>query len=998
MPITKITIPKSLKNFVYTDSSIYDYNQSAFEGCESLKQVVFEQGVTEVINNLFTCTYLEEITIPNTVTTIGKNAFVECSMLANVVLPKTITSIGSNAFYHCTSLKEISIPKSTSTIGSQAFASSGLTSIVLPTAVTNISNVFNSCSDLSSVTLSKRTTNISGAFKNCTALESITLPATITDAASAFSGSGLKNVTFEDGFSAIPNSMFSNADKLENITIPDTVTKIESSAFYDCDALTEISIPDSVQSLGSSAFSGCDNLQKVVLGNGITALNEQTFYKDTKLSDVKLPNKLKTISSDVFYNCDALKKIELPETLYRISSRAFYDCDSLESIDLSNVSDIYSEAFRDCDSLASVNFGSYISSIGESAFRKLPMLTEVRIPSPIATLSNYAFAENVALENAYIPSSVTTINDYAFSYPDIMTIHGVKGSAAETYADYWEYAFVPEEENSASVKPTATEILDKSVKLSWTAVDGAEKYAVCVLDSNGVMTVIDDSVTGTEYTVTGLSPYTAYNFTVRSYKNGKLSVVDKEAYLSVRTAKSAADPTNFTAEASDRSVTLSWARCSSGGYYIYRFYNNEWNKIADIPSYGTTSYIVKDLEPDTEYRFGIAHFYVSNGSTIISNIIDTACRTLEAKTLAVPVIESAESENGSVVLTWGAVDGADNYEVYRSDSESGTKNLITSTASLSYSDADVEGGKTYYYYVVAVDTSADVRSDYSAPVSCSVEQELKLDLPVFTVKAGDGCVTIEWNEVDNALLYSIYRITDGVYVKVYENDSPDSFVEYDLENGVTYGYIVVAVNGNITSEYTDDDIVYVTPKAHEVDPTKPVVTAEPTYGGAVVTWEPVEGAIKYRVFTFVPGQKIRQFGSDTKGTSMTVKGLKGGEKTGIIVLAQFANKKWSSYTDDDIVYVIPYDAVKPYLCVNPKENGQVYLIWSSVPTSVRYKVMVREKGGDWYLAAATRQRCRVTLDGLDPNTEYEFLVRGLNARNKYTPMDADDIVSGSPLS
>ena len=127
---------------------------------------------------------------------------------------------------------------------------------------------------------------------------------------------------------------------------------------------------------------------------------------------------------------------------------------------------------------------------------------------------------------------------------------------------------------------------------------------------------------------------------------------------------------------------------------------------------------------------------------------------------------------------------------------------------------------------------------------------------------------------------------------------------------------------------------------------------------------------------------------------MTVKGLKGGEKTGIIVLAQFANKKWSKYTDDDIAYVVPMDAVKPYLCVNPKGNGNYYLIWSSVPTSVRYKVMAREKGTkNWELIGATRSRCRITVE-MDPNKQYDFLVRGLNAKNKYTPMDADDIVAG----
>lgn len=230
-----------------------------------------------------------------------------------------------------------------------------------------------------------------------------------------------------------------------------------------------------------------------------------------------------------------------------------------------------------------------------------------------------------------------------------------------------------------------------------------------------------------------------------------------------------------------------------------------------------------------------------------------------------------------------------------------------------------------------------------------------------------------------------------------ETISTEAFID---SNNLAEVYLPDFYKGNLNKyvgEYAFPDtteIKYYNTGSTVVDPTKPVVTAEPAYGGANVTWEPVKGAVNYRVYSFVPGGKIRQFGSDTNGTSMTVKGLKGGEKTGIIVLAQFANKKWSTYTEDDIAYVVPLDAVKPFLCVNPKGNGNYYLIWSSVPTSVRYKVMAREKGtNNWELIGATRSRCRITVE-LDPNKQYEFLVRGLNAKNKYTPMDADDIVSG----
>ncbi len=289
-------------------------------------------------------------------------------------------------------------------------------------------------------------------------------------------------------------------------------------------------------------------------------------------------------------------------------------------------------------------------------------------------------------------------------------------------------------------------------------------------------------------------------------------------------------------------------------------------------------------------------------------------------------------------------------------------------------------------------TSLDVSKNIAiTSLGCSNNQLTSLDLSKNTVLSlsrsefENNEYTLKSSSLNELTKYGF----DGSKASNWrgaEYDAAANLLKNITSDIVTYSYDL----GNGFSE----TFALKTDKISSYDPTKPVVTAEPTYGGAEVTWEPVDGAINYRVFTFVPGQKIRQFGSDTKGTNMTVKGLKGGEKTGIIVLAQFANKKWSTYTEDDIVYVVPNDAVKPYLCVNPKGNGSYYLIWSSVPTSVRYKVMAREKGtNNWELIGATRQRCRITVQ-LDANKEYEFLVRGLNAKNKYTPMDADDIVSG----
>lgn len=295
--------------------------------------------------------------------------------------------------------------------------------------------------------------------------------------------------------------------------------------------------------------------------------------------------------------------------------------------------------------------------------------------------------------------------------------------------------------------------------------------------------------------------------------------------------------------------------------------------------------------------------------------------------------------------------------------------------------------------------------------------DIDFTLPEITAQAGDGYIKLTWEPFtyeDQA-----WKISDSNYK--YKS----SFISISLENGyVRMGFddvdstlgectlkseyihnndeCMIIVHGGVYADYNNGQFVdssnyynhrqvlYVTPGKDE----KPYASAKPTAGGATVKWGAVNGAVKYRVYTFVGSGKIRQFGSDTTRTSMTVKGLNGGERTGIIVLAQLANGKWTQYTKSDIVYVTPDPAVKPYLCVNPKGDGNYYLIWSSVPTSVRYKVMAREVGTDsWELIGATRQRCRITVD-LDPDKEYEFLVRGLNSRGKYTPMDADDIVRG----
>ncbi len=123
-------------------------------------------------------------TIPNGVTSIGTNAFADCYGLTNVIIPNSVTSIGNDAFDNCQSLTSVAIPNSVTSIMPYAFAYCiSLTSVTIPNSVTSIGNdAFDACERLTSVTIPNSVTSIGdGAFAVCSSLTSVTIPASVTN-------------------------------------------------------------------------------------------------------------------------------------------------------------------------------------------------------------------------------------------------------------------------------------------------------------------------------------------------------------------------------------------------------------------------------------------------------------------------------------------------------------------------------------------------------------------------------------------------------------------------------------------------------------------------------------------------------------------------------------------------------------------------------------------------------------------------------------------------
>ena len=448
---------------------------SAFEGCTNLVGVRIPDGVTNVNSYTFyKCSNLKDVSFGENVTTIGNYAFWDCSLLESIEIPDSVTEIRNSAFANCASLASVKLSKGLIRLGGSSFGScEKLTEIVIPkslkTGYLNGGGPFSNCKGLKTVTFEKGTTRIAESlFENCTGLEEIVIPDTVTsiDSSAFRKCSNLKSVTIGENVTEIGSYAFQDCSLLESIEIPDSVTEIGMYAFANCSSMTKAYIADSVTSMGDSTFSDCVKLEKVHIPNCRINIMSNMFYNCSSLKEINLPDTLETIQQSAFYNCDSLTEMVLPGKVKEIGNSAFYDCDGLTKLVIpDSVTSIGNNAFNSCELLADVSLGTGLTAIPESCFANCPSIKEIVLPYRMKTLAAKAFNACTALTDVTIPRSVTTIGSQVFSYPAKMTIYGIAGTYAQTYADENSIQFVNKEVNA-----TAASLDKKELTLNEGAV------------------------------------------------------------------------------------------------------------------------------------------------------------------------------------------------------------------------------------------------------------------------------------------------------------------------------------------------------------------------------------------------------------------------------------------------------------------------------------------------------------------------------------------------
>lgn len=386
--ITELVIPESVNSIgVYTfagcsnltsvkiPENVLSIYYAAFNGCTGLTKAEFS-SIEALCNLDFIGSYsnplfyahnlyingkeIADVIIPETVTSIGNNAFQGASGLTSVTIPESVTSIGYDVFSSCTGLTSITIPESVTSIGPTAFYNcTGLTSISIPNNITTIeSGTFYGCSGLTSISIPNSVTSIeSQAFKECSNLTSISIPAGVIsighdafgycslEKAEFASIEALCNISFASSSSnpiSYAESLYINSEKITELIIPESITSIGQYAFNFCKGLTSVTLPNSLISIGRNAFNFCLDLKSVYYDTsdpiiGDMSVFDYVYNKATLFVPTEAINKCKEIEPwKYFFNIEAYDFSNVEDVIVEIDETLPYDIFNLNGMKVSN--------------------------------------------------------------------------------------------------------------------------------------------------------------------------------------------------------------------------------------------------------------------------------------------------------------------------------------------------------------------------------------------------------------------------------------------------------------------------------------------------------------------------------------------------------------------------------------------------------------------------------------------------------------------------------------
>lgn len=410
---------------VVVPAVIDGYPVYAIENLRSpiLTHVVVSEGIEVIGDSAFKAYFdyekgyirtLVSVSLPQSLKIISDDGFWGQENLQEITLG-SVVEIGQSAFGSCTMLKQITLPDTLTTIGWRAFESSGLTSLTIPVNVTSLGDSFiTDCSALTSLYVAEGNPTYEMEDGLLYDIPAKTLRYALPDVSG--------DVVIRDGTVRIGDDVFKE-HAITSVQLPDSLQKIGNCAFQFCKELKEITFPEGLITIDGLAFAYCTQLENVVLPEGLKSLGDSAFRSCDSLTEITVPEGI-TFMSGTFATCYSLRTVNLPSGLTHMMNGVVEGCRSLETLHLpAKLADISGEWPSKLKTITTA-FGSvrYASEDGilydtqdnSILFVNASITGNVTVRDGITTISAGAFKGRKGLTSVTLPESCTVIDSYAF--------------------------------------------------------------------------------------------------------------------------------------------------------------------------------------------------------------------------------------------------------------------------------------------------------------------------------------------------------------------------------------------------------------------------------------------------------------------------------------------------------------------------------------------------------------------------------------------------------